>query len=78
VLNVGQDSRIANLVAMQVQNWEAGSVGDWLEKRVGLPRGRQGARFRVTVADDASDDQVGFVKRRPERMAERYPNSPPP
>jgi hypothetical protein len=33
------------------------------------PRGR----FRFTIADDAGDDQIGIVERRPEGMAERVP-----
>ena len=36
-----------------------------------MPGGRQGARFRFTVADDAGDDQTGIVERGPEGMAER-------
>ena len=73
MLDAGQDGRIADLVAIEVQDRQHGSVGDRVEKLVGLPCGRQGARFRFTVADDAGDDQIGIVERGPEGMAERVP-----
>ena len=73
MLDAGQDGRVADLVAIQVQDRQHGSVGDRVEKLVGLPCGRQGARFRFTVADDAGDDQIGIVERGPEGMAERVP-----
>jgi len=34
---------------------------------------RQGGRFRFAVTDDAGDDQVGIIERRPEGMAEGVP-----
>ena len=73
MLDAGQDGRVADLVAIEVQDRQHGSVGNWVEKLVGLPGGRQGARFRFTVADDAGDDQIGIVERGPEGMAERVP-----
>jgi len=36
-----------------------------------MPRGGQRSGFRLTVADDAGDDEIGMVVHRPERMAER-------
>ena len=71
MLDAGQDGRVADLVAIEVQDRQHGSVVDWVEKLVGLPCGRQGTRFRLAVADDAGDDQIGIVERRPEGMAER-------
>ena len=71
MLDAGQDGRVADLVAIEVQDRQHGSVGNRVEKLVGLPCGRQGARFRFTVADDAGDDQIGIVERGPEGMAER-------
>ena len=66
-----QHGRIADLVAIEVQDRQHSSIGLWIEKLVGLPRGRQGRRFRLTVADDAGDDQIGIVEGRTEGMAER-------
>ena len=73
MLDAGQHGRVANLVAIEVQDRQHGSVGNWVEQLVGLPGGRQGARFRFAVADDAGDDQIGIVERRTEGMAERVP-----
>src|ERR1017187_4056235 len=77
MLNAGQDSRVADLVAVEVQNRQHSSVGNWVEELVELPCGGQGARFRFSVADDAGDDEFGIVERGPEARAERLPQSPP-
>ena len=55
---------IADLVAIQVQDRQHGAVGDGIQELVGLPRGRQGAGFRLAVADDAGDDQARDCRRR--------------
>ena len=65
-----QDSRVADLVAVEVQDRQHGSVCNRVEHLVGLPGGRQGARFRLTVTDDAGDNQIGIVERGPKGMAE--------
>jgi hypothetical protein len=51
-----------------MQDRQHGAVGDRVEKFVGLPRGRQRAGFRFTVADNAGDDQIGIVERRTESV----------
>ena len=71
MLNAGQDGRVGNLVAIEMQDRQHGSVGDRVEKFVGLPRSRQRAGLRFTVADNAGDDQTGIVERGSEGMAER-------
>ena len=71
MLDAGQDGRVADLEAVEVQDRQHGPVVDGVEKLVGLPCGRQGTGFRLAVADDAGDDQIGIVERRPEGMAER-------
>jgi hypothetical protein len=71
VLDAGEDGRVADLVAVEVQDRQHGAVGDRVEQLVGLPRGRQRPGFRFAVADDAGDDQIGVVERRPEGVAER-------
>ena len=73
MLDARQNRRVADFVAVEVQDWQHRSVGNWIEKLVGLPCGRQRTRFRFTVADDAGDDQTGIVERGPEGMAERVP-----
>ena len=71
MLDAGQDGRVADLVAVEMQDRQHGAIGDRIEKLVGLPGGRQRTRFRFAVADDAGDDQIGIVERGPEGMAER-------
>ena len=73
VLDAGQHGRVADLVAVEVQDRQHGAIGHRIEKLVGLPGCRQGACFRLTIADDAGDDQIGIVEHRPEGMAERIP-----
>ena len=73
MLDAGQDGRVADFIAIEVQDRKHSSVGDRVEEFVGLPCGRQGARFRFAVADDAGDDQIGIVERSPEGMAKRVP-----
>ena len=65
VLDAGQHGRIADLVAVQMQDRQHGAVGDRIEQLVGLPCGRQRAGFRFAVADDAGDDQIGIVEAAP-------------
>ena len=71
VLDAGEDSRIADLEAVQVQDRQDRPVRDRIEKFVGLPGGGQGAGFRFAVADDACDDQPRIVERGAEGMAQR-------
>ena len=73
VLDAGQDGRIADLVAIQVQDRQHRSVANRVEKLVGLPGGRQGTRFRFAIANHARNDQPGIVERGAEGMADRVP-----
>src|ERR1039458_5321884 len=73
MLDAGEHGWVADLVAIEVQDRQHGSVGNGVEQLVGLPCGGQGARFRFSVADDAGDDEFGIVERGPEGMAERVP-----
>ncbi len=70
-LDAGQHGRVADLVAIEVQDRQHGAVGDRIEKLVGLPGGRQRAGLRLAVADDTGDDQPRVVERGPEGVAER-------
>src|ERR1035437_8519400 len=36
-----------------------------------MPRRCQRSGFRLAIADDAGDDEIGIVEHRPERMAKR-------
>ena len=71
VLDAGEDRRIADLEAVEVQDRQNRAVRDRIEKFVGLPGGRQGARFGLAVADDAGDDEPRIVERGAEGVAQR-------
>ena len=62
---------IGDLVAVQVQDREHGTVADGVEELVGVPACRQRAGLRLAVADDAADDEVGVVEGGPVRVRER-------
>ena len=71
MLDAGEHGRVADLVAIEVQDRQHGSIGNRVEKLVGLPCGRERARFRFTITNNAGDDQIGIIKRGSEGMAER-------
>src|SRR5271170_4126730 len=71
MLDASQDRRAADLVAIEVQDRQHGSVADWVEQLVGLPRGCQWTCLRLTVAYDAGHDQAGIVERGAEGMTQR-------
>ncbi len=65
MLDAGQDSRIADLVAIEMQDRQHSPIGNRVKKFVGLPCGCQRTRFRFTVANDTGNDQIGIVERSP-------------
>src|SRR5580693_7672736 len=68
--DAGEESRVGNLVAVEMQNRQHRAVGYWIEELVRMPCGGQRPRLRLTVPDDAGDDEIGIVEHRSERMAE--------
>ena len=42
-----------------------------IEKLVGMPRSGERPGFRLAIADNAGDDEIGIIEHRPERMAQR-------
>ena len=71
VLDARQNGRVADFVAILVQDRQHGLIGRRAEKLVGLPCSGLWSGFRFAVADNAGDDQIGIVERRPEGTAER-------
>ena len=71
MVDAREDGRIADLVAVEMKNRQHGTIGDGIEKLVGVPRGRKRRRFRFAIANDAGDNQIGVVEHGPERMTER-------
>ena len=69
--DAGEDGRIGDLVAVEVQDRQHGSVGGWIEELVGVPGRGQRARLRLAIADDAGHDEIGIIEHCPKGMAER-------
>jgi hypothetical protein len=66
MLDAGRDGGVADLIAVEMQDRQHGAVCNRVEKFVGLPGGRQGARLRLAVAHNAGDNEIGIVEHRPE------------
>src|ERR1035438_3715724 len=62
--------RMLIVVLPKSQDWQHRPIGGRIEELVGMPRRGQRSGFRLAIADDASDDEIGIVEHRPERMAE--------
>ncbi len=65
-----QHRRIGDLEAVEVQDRQDRPVARGIEELVRMPARGQRAGFRLAVADDAGDDQVGIVERRAVGMGE--------
>ena len=68
------NGRPGNLVAVEVQDRENGTVSDGVEEAVGFPTAFERSGLGFTVADHAGDDQIGIVERRSEGV-EKFRNS---
>ncbi len=68
--DAGQDGRVGDLPAVQVENWQLCAVGRRVLELVRVPARRERAGLGLTVADDAGDDQVGVVERGAEGVRE--------
>src|SRR5271156_3616418 len=71
MLDAGQQSRIADLVTIEMEDRQHRSIGLWIEKLVGLPGGSQGRCFRFTITNHAGHHEIWIVERCAEGMAER-------
>ena len=58
--NTSKDGWVSNLVAIEVQDWEDDTIGQWVHELVGLPRSCKWAGLCLAVADN-SDCQQGWV-----------------
>ena len=71
MLHSRQDRRIADLIAVEVQDWQHRSVSDGIEKLVRVPCGCQRPSFRFAISYNTGNDQRGIVERGTEGMTER-------
>ena len=67
VADARQHGRAGDFVAVQVQDRQHGAVVDGIEELVRVPTGGQRPGFRLAVADDAGDEQIGVVEARRRR-----------
>jgi hypothetical protein len=70
-LDASEKGRVADLVAVEVEDGQNGPVRRGIEKLVRLPCGGQGSSLRFTVAYDARNHELGIVKRGSEGVAQR-------
>ena len=69
--DTGQNRRVRDLVAVEVQDRQHRAIALRIQKLVGVPAGRQWPGLGLAVADDAADEQVRVIKGRSERMRQR-------
>ena len=61
--DAGEHGRIGDLESVEMKDRKNYAVAHGIEELVGMPTRRQGARFRLTVADDAGHNQIWIVER---------------
>ena len=67
--NAGQDRRIGDLVAVEMQDRQNRAIARRVEELVGMPGSGKRPGFGLPVADDAGDDKVRIVESRTDRHA---------
>ena len=72
----GEDGGVRDLIAVEMQNRQHGTVADGIQELVGMPRRRERAGLRFAIADHTGDDQVRVVEHGAERVAERVAELP--
>ena len=60
--DAGEQGRVGDLVAVEVEDRQDGAVGARAEQLVGVPAGRERSGLGLAVADHAGDEQVGIVE----------------
>ena len=69
--DAGQEARVGDLVAVQMQDRQHATVASRIEKLVAMPTRGQRPCFRFAVSHDAGDDQIRIVERGAVSMAQR-------
>src|SRR4051812_12479695 len=68
VVHPPKDGRISNLVTVEVEDRQHGSVTCRVEKLVGVPARRERAGLGLTITNDAGDEQARIVECRAVRV----------
>ncbi len=66
-----QHGGIGDLVAVQMQDWQHGTVAHGVEKFVGMPSGGEWPGLGLAVADHAGGDEIRVIEHRAKRMRQR-------
>ena len=75
--DAGEEAGVGDLVAVQMEDRQHAAVAGRVEELVAVPAGGERAGLRLAVADDAGDDQVRIVERRPVGVAQGVPELAP-
>ncbi len=60
--DAGEHRGVGDLVPVEVQDRQHRPIGHGVQELVGMPRGGERSGLRLTVADDAGDEQIGVVE----------------
>ena len=71
--DAGEQRRVGDLEAVQVEDRQHRAVGHGVQERVPAPARVEGPGLGLAVADDAGDDEPGVVERRAVGVHERVP-----
>ena len=70
VAETGQHRGVRDLVAVQMQDGQYGTVMSRVQKLVRVPGGSKRTCFGLAIANDAADDEIRIVERCTKRMRE--------
>ncbi len=71
--DAGEDGRVGDLVAVEVQDRQDDAVVLRVDELVAVPRRRERAGLGLAVADDREDEEILVVEGRSVGVAERVP-----
>jgi len=73
MFDAGQHGRIADLVAIEVQDRQHGSIENWVDNLLDCHAVARGPVSAFTIADDAGDDQSGLSNTAPKAWLSGIP-----
>ena len=69
--HAGEDGGIGDFEAVEVQNGQHGTIGDGVHEFIAVPRGRQRAGLRLTIAHHAGGNEVRIIRHGTEGVGQR-------
>ena len=70
VRDAAKDGWVADLVTVEVEDWENRAIGDWVKEFVALPRSGKRAGLSLAIADDDSGNQIRVIEDGTEAMGD--------